>query len=198
MSTTALVVVDVQNDFVEGGSLGVDGGQRLAGLLSSLVVPVWADNVQMPVVFTKDWHIDPGEHFSEDPDYQDSWPEHCVAETEGAEFASEFPQATPENTFRKGQYQSSYSGTEGVNIDGVGLSDHLQDLGVDNVEIVGIAFDYCVRQTALALREDGFNVRVVKYFTASVHPENDAMVIHDLEAAGVQVHITKPFAGTLS
>lgn len=193
--TSALVVVDVQKDFVEGGSLAVEGGQRIAGILNNLVVPIWHDNVG-PVFFTKDWHIDPGNHFSDTPDYVDSWPEHCVADSIGAEFAAEFKEALLENIFKKGQYAASYSGVDGVNIDGEGLIDSLQENGVTAVNIVGIAFDYCVAATALDLHAAGFETTVVKSFTASVHPENDANVIAKLESKGIHVLITPKMGKT--
>lgn len=195
--TTALVIVDVQVDFVEGGSLAVAGGQKQAEALAKFVLPVYREILSdSPVLFTKDWHIDPGEHFSDTPDFIDSWPRHCVADTDGADFAADFGEVSPESIFQKGMYSASYSGADGVNIDGEGLVDYLDSLEVERVDVVGIAFDYCVKETALSLRKEGFEVTVVKAFTASVHPENDANVIKDLESAGVQVLITPPFAGT--
>lgn len=194
--TSALVVVDVQKDFVEEGALAVAGGQELANMLATLVVPTFTDLAKVPVLYTKDWHIDPGEHFSDNPDYVDSWPRHCEAETEGAEFAADFKGVESETVFRKGMYSASYSGADGVNIDGVGLIDYLHELGVERVDVVGIAFDYCVKQTALSLHEAGFETSVVKHFTASVHPENDANVIADLESRGVGVYIAPLYSGS--
>lgn len=192
----AIVVVDVQNDFVEGGSLAVAGGQRLAQSLNNLVIPTFkAVSPEIPILFTKDWHIDPGTHFSETPDFIDSWPRHCVADSEGAEFAAPFP-AEPEQIFRKGMYSASYSGTDGVNIDGENLIDYLFELGVESVDVVGIAFDYCVAATAAELAVAGFKSRIIKFFTASVHPENDDATIQELEKRGVEVHITPAFGGT--
>lgn len=195
--TSALIVVDVQKDFVEGGSLAVTGGQKVADVLANLVVPIWRDNVG-PVLYTKDWHIDPGSHFSDEPDYVDSWPRHCVADSDGADFANPYlgGEAKVDEIFRKGQYAASYSGSEGVNIDGENLIDYLTELGVTTVNVVGIAFDYCVAATASDLSRAGFDTLVVKYFTASVHPENDANIIKNLESVGVKVLITKPFGGT--
>lgn len=183
----ALIVVDVQKDFVEGGSLAVTGGQQVASYLNDLVIPVFAQiHPEVPVIFTKDWHIDPGSHFSEEPDYVDSWPRHCEADTEGAEFAASF---TPEveNVFRKGMYAASYSGAEGVNIDGTFLIEHLRNLEITDVEIVGIAYDHCVSATAIDLAQAGFTTRVIKAFTASVTPENDAEVTKKLTDLGIHV-----------
>jgi len=194
--THAVVIVDVQRDFVEGGSLAVAGGQRLADTLSRLVVPVFRQVLpDTLILFTKDWHIDPGSHFSETPDFRDSWPPHCVAESDGAEFASKFD-VKPEHVFHKGMYAASYSGADGVNIDGENLIEYLQEHGVDTVDLAGIAYDYCVAATASDLAEAGFEARVIKYFTASVHPENDDATTQELEKRGVGVHITAPFGGT--
>ncbi len=185
---TAVVVVDVQNDFVEGGSLGVAGGKYVADSILEI------SNIQPDsIVYTKDWHIDPGSHFSETPDFIDSWPRHCVAESEGAQFAQPFKSTDPERIFLKGQYKASYSGAEGHNIDGVGLVEWLRENDFEDVEVVGIAFDYCVKQTAIDLAKAGFTVRVPAptgqrdTWTASVHPENDPQTIDDLTQAGVVV-----------
>lgn len=185
---TAIVVVDVQNDFVEGGSLAVQGGKNVAKGIEFI-----SDIQPDSIVYTKDWHIDPGPHFADEPDYIDSWPRHCVAESEGADFALPFKNTDPERIFLKGQYKASYSGAEGHNIDGVGLVQWLQENDFHTVEVVGIAFDYCVKQTALDLAREGFKVKVpaptgdANTWTASVHPENDPATIDDLTAAGVEV-----------
>lgn len=195
--THAIVIVDVQKDFVEGGSLAVSGGQKVADHVSNLVIPVFQQvKPDTRIFFTKDWHIEPGDHFSENPDFIDSWPQHCVAESEGAEFASDFGDILPENIFQKGQYAASYSGTEGVNIDGNDLIKVLDEAGIERVDVLGIAFDYCVKETAIKLAEAGFEVNVIKYFTASVHPENDLNVIADIERHGAHVLITAPMGRT--
>lgn len=195
--TDAIICVDLQKDFVEGGSLAVAGGQVVADHLSRLVIPTFKDVYPgLPFIFTQDWHIDPGSHFSDNPDYVDSWPVHCVAESEGAKFAADFGEVTPENIFRKGQYRASYSGAEGVNIDGVDLISHLFDMGVQEVDIVGIAFDYCVAATAADLADAGIKSRIIHFFTASVHPENDEATIRELDKRGVEVYKTPLFGGT--
>lgn len=185
--TNALVVVDVQKDFVEGGSLAVAGGQRVADTLARTVVPIY-DKLDTLVLFTKDWHIDPGTHFSETPDYIDSWPRHCEAGTEGADFAAEFDLIDWDNIFYKGQYEASYSGAEGKNPHGDDLVDTLKYFGIETVDVVGIAYDYCVKATALDLRAAGFQVNVIKDFTASVHPDNDDETTFELESYGISVY----------
>lgn len=195
--THAIVIVDVQKDFVEGGSLAVAGGQRLADNLSNLALPLFREHQPNTlIVFTKDWHIDPGTHFSDTPDYMDSWPRHCVADTDGAEFAADFSLVNPEHIFKKGQYSASYSGADGVNIDGESLIDYLNENDVESVDVVGIAYDYCVSATAMDLAEEGFQTRVIKFFTASVHPENDSRTTETLRSRNVEVHITSLFEGS--
>lgn len=184
-STSALIVVDVQNDFVEGGSLGVEGGRDVAERLARYI-PALMQYDGIPVYYTKDWHIDPGTHFSDEPDFVDSWPRHCEAFTDGANLAEDFP-VEEAMIFRKGMYQASYSGAEGVNIDDQDLITALRENGVTVVTVVGIAYDYCVAATALDLAAAGFDTAVAKRLTASVHPENDQATTDKLESAGVFV-----------
>lgn len=183
--STALVVVDVQNDFVENGALAVPGGKALAEKLQDGLTRNYR-NMGIPVLFTKDWHIDPGDHFSDTPDFVDSWPPHCVAETEGAWFAANFFYE-PEEVFYKGQYEDGYSGAEGQNEDGDTLAEVLQEKGVESVTLVGIAFDYCVKETALDLANLGFHVEVLLEYTVSVNPENEEDIINELRDGGVTV-----------
>lgn len=188
MTKAAIVVVDLQLDFVEGGALGVAGGENVSTLIEGLVLPVM-ERTQHEIVFTRDWHIDPGDHFSESPDYVDSWPRHCMAESGGAQFSRDFSDwIKVDNVFSKGQFSASYSGADGVNIDGEGLIDYLNERDIDHVTVVGLAFDYCVAATAADLAEAGFHTRIVKDFTASVHPENDSETITNLVDRGVTVY----------
>lgn len=185
-SENALVVVDVQNDFVEGGSLAVAGGQAVADNLAQWVVPS-VQQSGIEVFYTKDWHINPGTHFSDEPDYVDSWPRHCVAETQGAEFAADFPPVGGDRLFKKGQFEASYSGAEGKDAYGQGLVESMTRLRIRNVTVVGIAYDYCVAATAEDLAKAGFNVYVVKPLTASVHPDQDNQTTARLLHAGINV-----------
>lgn len=194
--TNALVVVDVQKDFVEGGSLAVARGQHVADVLATSLIPVYRDIMGSLVFYTKDWHIDPGAHFSDNPDYIDSWPPHCVAETDGAEFAADFGRVDDTHIFKKGRFQAAYSGTEGLNSfggSGMQLGAALNYFGIESVDVVGIAYDYCVRATALGLAERGFKVNVVKDFTASVHPENDEKVTQELKDHDITVYSSEEF-----
>jgi nicotinamidase/pyrazinamidase len=166
----ALIIVDVQNDFCEGGSLAVTGGAAVARSISELLAggPGYAH-----VVATKDFHIDPGEHFAENPDYAVSWPRHCVVGIEAV--------------FMKGHHSAAYSGFEGTDESGTTLAEWLHRRGVDEVDVVGIATDYCVRATAADAAEAGFSTRVLLDLTAGVAPESTAKAVEDLRAAGVEV-----------
>jgi nicotinamidase/pyrazinamidase len=180
----ALIIVDVQNDFCEGGSLAVTGGSAVARGISELLAsgPGYAH-----VVATKDFHIDPGEHFSEHPDYAASWPRHCVADTSGADFHPEFDPAGVEAVFMKGHHSAAYSGFEGNTEDGTTLTDWLRHRGVDEVDIAGIATDYCVVATATDATKAGFATRVLLDLTAGVAPESTAKAVKDMRAVGVEV-----------
>lgn len=177
----ALIVVDVQNDFCEGGSLAVAGGGAVARALSELL----ADHDYDHVVATADHHIDPGDHFSDQPDYRSSWPPHCVAGTAGAQFHPDFNTAAVEAVFYKGHYSAAYSGFEGSSEDGVALADWLRDRGVTDVDVVGIATDYCVLATATDAAESGFTTRVLLDYTAAVAPDRLPDAVARLESSGV-------------
>jgi nicotinamidase/pyrazinamidase len=180
----ALIITDVQNDFCEGGSLEVSRGAEVAGGISELLA---GDHGYAHVVATKDFHIDPGEHFSDHPDYAVSWPRHCVVSTSGADFHPHLDTDAVEAVFRKGQYAAAYSGFEGTDDDGTPLADWLRQRGVDEVDIVGIATDYCVRATAADAVKEGFETRVLLDLTAGVAPESTARAVEGMRAAGVEI-----------
>jgi nicotinamidase/pyrazinamidase len=190
----ALLIVDVQNDFCEGGSLAVAGGTSVVGSINALLAgdsrgdgAISGQGVRYDhVVATQDHHIDPGGHFSEHPDYASSWPRHCVAGTPGADFHPDLQTAGIEAVFRKGAYGAAYSGFEGA-ADGVGLADWLRARGVDEVDIVGIATDYCVRATALDAARAGFDTRVLVDLTAGVSPDSTAAALAEMRGAGVEL-----------
>jgi nicotinamidase/pyrazinamidase len=183
-SKTALIVVDVQNDFCEGGSLAVDGGAGVAQGITELLA---TDHGYAHVVATKDFHIDPGDHFSENPDYVSSWPRHCVVGTPGAEFHPTFDPSAVEAVFYKGHYSAAYSGFEGADEDGTTLTDWLRGRDVDAVDVVGIATDHCVKATAADAAGEGFTTRVLLRLTAGVSPTTTTDAIDALRAAGVAV-----------
>jgi len=231
----ALIIVDVQNDFCEGGALAVPGGAALAGEISEYVD---AHHGQFDhIVATQDWHIDPGAHFSEEPDFVDSWPRHCVAGTRGAEL---HPDLDPEHIqayFRKGRFAAAYSGFEGLlapeddvptgdrrpgampvsgagntgntgntedtddadnsagafagsdiadGEDAIGLDDWLQSHDVEDIVVVGIATDHCVKATALDAVQAGYSVTVLRGLTVGIADDLDDAVA-EMELGGVDV-----------
>ncbi|WP_405489825.1 isochorismatase family protein [Nocardia sp. NBC_00511] len=184
----ALIVVDVQNDFCEGGSLAVAGGAAVAERITEyLDVSDYA-----AIVATRDFHIDPGAHFSATPDYVDSWPPHCRVGTPGADFHPNLNTAPIQEIFSKGAYTAAYSGFEGTATDGeTTLTTWLRDHDVDAVDVCGIATDHCVRATALDARSEGFDTRVLLGLTAAVSPTTLVTALDKLRASGVEL------AGTL-
>jgi nicotinamidase/pyrazinamidase len=180
----ALIVVDVQNDFCEGGSLAVDGGGDVARAISRYLQD---GNGYAHVVATNDYHVDPGSHFSDEPDYASSWPRHCVVGTQGVRFHPDLDITRVEAVFRKGTHAAAYSGFEGVDDAGTPLGDWLREHDVDEVDVVGIATDYCVRATAADAAGAGFATRVLLGLTAGVTPDSTATAIEEMSAAGVQL-----------
>ncbi|MFC4070667.1 isochorismatase family protein [Actinoplanes subglobosus] len=180
----ALIIVDVQNDFCEGGSLAVAGGAAVAKGIS-LVLDKAGDRWEH-VVATKDWHIDPGSHFSETPDYVDSWPVHCVAGSAGSDFHPELATGRIEAVFQKGEYQAAYSGFEGRAEGGETLAGWLRGKGVTEVEVVGIATDHCVRATALDAAKEGFTTTVLLELTAGVARATTDAALEQLRAASIE------------
>ncbi|BBX19647.1 nicotinamidase [Mycolicibacterium duvalii] len=185
-SHVALIIVDVQNDFCEGGSLAVAGGAAVAHAVNDLLAGPSGRRYRH-VVATKDFHIDPGSHFSDDPDFVDSWPPHCVAGSAGADFHPDLDVAPIEAVFAKGHYSAAYSGFEGTDDSGATLADWLRAHHVDAVDVVGIATDYCVRATAADAATAGFTTRVLLDLTAGVSPTSTADAVESLRAAGVDV-----------
>ncbi len=180
----ALIIVDVQNDFCEGGSLAVAGGSAVAGAISGYLAdgPGYAH-----VVATKDFHVDPGSHFSDHPDFAASWPPHCVADTAGSDFHPDLDTSAVEAVFRKGQHAAAYSGFEGQDDEGTALADWLRRRSVDEVDIAGLATDYCVRATAADAVAAGFATRVLLGLTAGVAPDSTARAVGELRGSGVEL-----------
>jgi nicotinamidase/pyrazinamidase len=179
----ALIIVDVQNDFCEGGSLPVAGGAAVAGAISRYVAGGGYDHV----VATRDHHVDPGEHFSDTPDFVTSWPVHCRAGTPGASFHPDLDVAPIEAVFSKGAHAAAYSGFEGFEPGGRTLTEWLRGHGVDTVDVVGIATDHCVRATALDAAAEGFDTAVLLDLTAAVAPATRDAALVELRAAGVNL-----------
>lgn len=188
-------MVDVQNDFCEGGSVPVAGGARIAAAIADLIEHSAGDDYQY-VVATRDHHIDPGGHFSETPDFQDSFPVHCVADSAGSEFHPGFaPTVTGgkvDAVFFKGAHSASKSGFEGADEQGTPLADWLRTRGVKDVDVVGIATDHCVRATALDAVAAGFRACVRLDYSVGVAPHTTAAALDDFQQAGVAVSGAAP------
>jgi nicotinamidase/pyrazinamidase len=189
--TSALLVVDVQNDFCEGGSLAVHGGAEVALLIGGLLHR-WSSSDAPErdydyVVATRDHHIDPGPHFAGNPDFVDSWPPHCVVGTDGEAFHPNLDPQPFDAVFLKGEYEAAYSGFEGRSVDGAGLEEWLVARQVDRVDVCGIATDYCVRATALDAARAGFRTTVLLSLTAAVAPDRTDETVDELVRADIAV-----------
>lgn len=191
--TTALIVVDVQNDFCEGGALAVAGGAQVARDIAAHTgrsLDLARGRGYTYVVATRNQHIDPGTHFSNDPDYIDTWPRHCVAGTPGAELHPAVAGLPFDAVFDKGAYTPGHSGFEGTiggDPDGDGLHLWLNRRGVGKVHICGLATDHGIRATALDASRLGYHTTVLLGLSAAVNPDRVPQVIEELHLAEVLV-----------
>ena len=186
----ALIIVDVQNDFCEGGSLAVEGGAAVASAVGQHLREHGQEYAA--VVATADWHVDPGDHWSDAPDFRTSWPVHCRAGEKGADFHEALAPALAhvQAVFRKGEHAAAYSGFEGsTQVHGrtVALGEWLRERAVDDVVVVGIATDHCVRATALDAASAGFRTTVLLDLCAGVAQETTDAALEELRAASVVV-----------
>ncbi|GAA3129382.1 nicotinamidase [Streptomyces rectiviolaceus] len=179
----------MQNDFCEGGSLAVAGGSDVAAAITELIGQAPAG--YRHVVATRDHHIEPGDHFSDHPDFVRSWPPHCVAGTEGTGFHPNFAPVVASGAidavFDKGAYSAAYSGFEGTDENDVPLADWLRARKITEVDVVGIATDHCVRATALDAVREGFTTVVLLDLTAGVSKESTERALEELRTAGVEL-----------
>jgi len=187
----ALIVVDVQNDFCEGGSLAVDGGAQVAHDIAEVLHRWVTKGPDAPmyshVVATKDHHIDPGDHWSGDPDFKESWPVHCKVGTDGEAFHPNLDPQPFDAIFLKGEHQAAYSGFEGKASDGRPLAEWLREHGVTDVDVCGLATDFCVRATALDAVREGFSTRLLVDLCAGVAEESTTATLRELSEAGVRL-----------
>ncbi|MFC9441987.1 MULTISPECIES: isochorismatase family protein [Brevibacterium] len=184
----ALLIVDVQNDFTEGGALAVTGGDAVASGISDYLGEHAGD--YDAVVASRDWHDgdgDNGGHFASTPDFVDSWPVHCVAGTAGAEFDPLLDTSAVTHSVRKGQGVPAYSAFEGTTETGDSLGELLTRLAVAEVDVVGIATDHCVRATVLDGLAAGLRVRVLDDLIAGVGAESSAAALAEMRAAGATI-----------
>ena len=173
----ALVVVDFQNDFASpDGALSVSGGDAIAGRINELMRSGDYDLV----VATRDWHPPDHGSFTEQGGI---WPVHCVQDTEGAQLHPDLDAAAVDVIVDKGQDRDTegYSG-----FDGTALGELLRERGIDQVTVVGLATDYCVKQTALEALREGFAVTVDTSAVrgVDVEPGDSDRALAELRAAG--------------
>lgn len=189
MTTKGLIIVDVQPTFCEGGELGVEGGNECARAIARYIRSNHARYDFLAT--TQDWHIDPGSHFSETPDFVDSWPPHGPADSDNAQLHPEIAAALRDledvRHYKKGQYQAAYSGFEGADDGGETLDEALARARVTQVDIVGIAESHCVKQTALDAVALGYGTHVVSNLTVPVSPELGRIAREQMQSAGVEL-----------
>ncbi|MGY1552052.1 isochorismatase family protein [Microbacterium sp. A588] len=186
--TRALLIVDVQNDFTEGGALAVAGGDAVASGVAAFLTSKAGD--YDVIVASRDWHDatgDNGGHFAENPDFIDTWPVHCVAGTDGAEYDPLLVTDAVTHHVRKGQGVPAYSMFEGVTDDGSAVAAVLAERGVLSADIVGIATDHCVRASALDAIAHGVHVRVLTDLVAGVGADSSAAALAELAHAGAEL-----------
>ena len=185
----ALLVVDVQNDFVEGGALPIKGGTQVAAMVSRHIRHFKTEYAF--VVATRDYHEDPADHFSDNPDFVNTWPPHCIIGTPGAALCQPIFNLVREKLVSavvdKGRHTAAYSGFEGLDARGHPLYDVLREARADHIDVCGLALDYCVKATALDARKKDFQVRVLVNLTAPADPDNAPKVLEELKAAGCQI-----------
>lgn len=195
----ALIIVDVQPTFCEGGELGVEGGNAVAERIVEYVET--HRNEYSYVATTQDWHVEPGRHWSDDPDYVDTWPVHGKAGTANAGLHPAIAALGIGHHFKKGQYSPSYSGFEGLedNTDriptreevaadltaGRTLANALEAAGITRVDVVGLAESHCVKETALDARKLGYETHVIEELTEPVSEKLGVDARRQMREAGV-------------
>ncbi|MGV9194561.1 isochorismatase family protein [Microbacterium sp. MC2] len=186
--TRGLFIVDVQNDFTEGGALGVTGGDAVAEGITAYLADHAADYAL--IIASRDWHdadSDNGGHFADDPDFAGTWPVHCVAGTPGAEYDPGLSTDAVTHHVKKGQGVPAYSLFEGVTDDGQTVAQLLDEHGVVDIDVVGIATDYCVRASALDAIAHGRHVRILTGLVAGVAAESSDAALAELAHAGAEL-----------
>lgn len=185
MTSRALIIVDVQPTFCEGGALPVDGGNAVAELIADYARE-YGESYQL-IATTQDWHIDPGAHFSDTPDFVDTWPPHGVAGTPEAELHPALADLAADVTIKKGEYAAAYSGFEGKDSRGKLLATVLRDAGITEVDVVGLAESHCVKETAMDAAREGFTTRVFVDLTRPVSEELGVAARRDMADGGVEL-----------
>ena len=184
----ALFIVDVQNDFTEGGALGVDGGDAVAERITRFLQAHASDYAV--IIASRDWHDgdnDNGGHFSSEPDFVDSWPPHCVSGTPGAEYDPGLETTAITHHVKKGQGKPAYSAFEGSTDDGITVAHLLEEFSVTEADVTGLATDYCVRATALDAIDHGRRVRLFTDLIAGVAEASSEAALAELAHAGAEL-----------
>lgn len=184
----ALIVVDVQPTFCEGGELPVVGGNAVASCVAGYLRE--RHEGYAAVITTQDWHVDPGDHFSADPDFADTWPPHGIVGTANAELHPEIADAVAGLSvvrIRKGEHQAAYSGFDGTDPDGRSLQQVLADASIDEVDVCGIAESHCVKATALDAARLGYRTTVLRDLTVPVTEELGVAARAEMASAGVRL-----------
>ena len=185
---TALLIVDVQNDFCPGGALATARGDEVASKIAELIsTPDSRPREYERIVATQDWHIDPGAHFSDAPDFVDSWPVHCLADSYGSQIRGPVDTGLIDQLFKKGHYSAAYSGFEGVNGEEQSLADWLRGQEITHLDVCGIATDHCVRATVLDALKEGFAVRVLRSMCSPVDDKRGADALQEMVDAGAEL-----------
>lgn len=190
----ALFVIDVQNDFCEGGALACPGGAAVAGRITNYLKA--NKSGYEAVIASRDWHTpnsENGGHFpplGNEPDFVTTWPLHCIAGEPGAEYHPNLDSTMIDIHIKKGQGKHGYSIFEGVTDSGETIQEVIKRLDITEVDVVGIATDYCVRASALDAKAEGLDARVITSLTAGVSAGSTESAIDELVDAGVRVSAT--------
>lgn len=154
----ALIIVDLQNDFLPGGALAVPDGNKIIPVLNEYISIF--KNHNLPIIATRDWHPRITKHFKQ---YGGLWPPHCIQNTRGAQFHPDlhFPSDTIIISAGMGEDQDGYSGFEGIDLSGKPLINVLKDRQISHLSIGGLATDYCVKATVIQAIKFGFIVNLL-------------------------------------
>ncbi len=187
----ALIVVDVQNDFCEGGSSPVHGGAEVAFRIGELLHHWSRKDPKAPdyvvALAVGDHHVDPGSHFSDHPDFVHSWPPHCLAGSDGAAFHPNLDPQPFDAVFLKGERAAAESGFEGRTSAGEELASWLRRQQITHIDVCGLTTDHGVRATALDAVRHGFETRVLQRLCAGMGPDSTRRALAEMQDAGVKV-----------
>jgi nicotinamidase/pyrazinamidase len=184
--STALLLIDIQNDFCPGGSLAVPEGDSIIPPLNRVIASLHAQGV--PILASRDWHPIRTTHFQA---WGGVWPPHCVQNTPGAAFRAGLALPPDAVVFSKGMAENadSYSAFEATDAAGEALTPWLKAHGIQHLVVAGLATDYCVKSSVLDARREGFSVQVLQDAVRGVelHPGDTEKALAAMSAAGAQL-----------